>query len=59
MKLEELQQKANELLKDLIQTQSFSGEEEHTAQLLENWMQDFGIQYERHLNNVWAKKRSF
>ncbi|APU66888.1 M20 family metallo-hydrolase [Christiangramia flava] len=59
MKLEELQQKANELLKDLIQTQSFSGEEEHTAQLLENWMQDFGIQYERHLNNVWAKNDHF
>ncbi|MAM19243.1 MAG: M20 family metallo-hydrolase [Christiangramia sp.] len=59
MKLEELQQKAIELLKNLIQTQSFSGEEDQTAQLLENWMQDFGIQYERHLNNVWAKNDHF
>lgn len=59
MKLEELQQKAIELLKNLIQTQSFSGEEDQTAELLENWMQDFGIQYERHLNNVWAKNDHF
>ncbi len=59
MKVEELQQKAIHLLKNLIQTPSFSEEEDQTAQLLENWMQEFDIPYDRHINNVWAKNAHF
>ena len=59
MNISELQEKAIELLKNLIQTQSFSQEEEGTAALLESWMKDHDIVYDRHSNNVWAKNKFF
>lgn len=59
MELKKLQEKAIQLLKDLIQTQSFSGEEDRTAILLENWLKEFEIPFHRHLNNVWAVNRNF
>ena len=36
--------KAVELLKALIQTPSFSGEEDKTAELIGKWLQDFNIE---------------
>ncbi len=59
MNISELQEKAIELLKNLIQTQSFSKEEEGTAAILESWMNDHDIVYERNSNNVWAKNKFF
>lgn len=59
MELKNLQKDAIELLKKLIQTRSFSGEEEGTARLLEEWFKERQIPFERHLNNVWAVNRNF
>lgn len=59
MQLEQLQQEAIELLKNLIQTQSFSGEEDKTADLLENWFKQHKISHKRFLNNVWAVNQDF
>lgn len=59
MEISKLQQQALELLKNLIQTQSFSEEENETAKLLENWMNDHDISYQRDRNNVWAKNKNF
>lgn len=54
-----LQNEALELLKKLISTRSFSGEEEGTAALLEQWFKEHDIPFQRHLNNVWAQNRNF
>ena len=59
MNISKLQKQAVELLKNLIETQSFSGEESDTANLLENWFIEHKIPFNRHLNNVWAKNASF
>ncbi|MGY5848520.1 M20 family metallo-hydrolase [Salegentibacter sp. HM20] len=59
MQLTELQQKAIFLLKNLIETPSFSKEEDKTAALLEEWFQKEKIPYDRFLNNVWAKNKHF
>src|SRR5690606_22740367 len=59
MNISKLQFEAIELLKDLIQTPSFSKEEDATAGLLENWFKVHNISFERHLNNVWAVNRYF
>lgn len=47
------------LLKNLIQTPSFSSEEEKTAVLIENWMKTHDIVYKRDHNNVWAINKYF
>jgi len=59
MRLKELQQQAIDLLKNLIQTQSFSGEENKTADLLEKWFRQHKIPHKRYLNNVWAVNKNF
>ncbi|MDT0678389.1 M20 family metallo-hydrolase [Autumnicola musiva] len=59
MKIGNLQQEALDLLKNLIETQSFSGEEKGTAELLENWFKKKNIPFYRHLNNVWASNKKF
>lgn len=59
MKIKILQEKAIELLKELISTRSFSGEEDETADILEQWFKDHHIPFNRHLNNVWAVNRNF
>ncbi|CAL2084324.1 M20 family metallo-hydrolase [Tenacibaculum sp. 190524A02b] len=50
----QLTTKAIQLLKNLIETPSFSSEEDKTAQLLENWFKEFNIPYTRTNNNVWS-----
>ncbi len=47
------------LLKALIETPSFSKEEDATAQLIEGWFKAHDIAYKRTLNNVWAVNKHF
>ena len=54
-----LQENAITLLKSLIQTPSFSGEEDRTAQLLEKWFRTNNIKYNRCNNNLWAFNNYF
>ena len=57
--IETLTQQAIALLKSLIETPSFSSEEEQTALLIENWFSQNSIPYERDNNNVWAYNKYF
>ena len=59
MDLKNLTEKAIALLKSLIETQSFSSEEEQTAALIEAWFNEFGIPFQRTKNNVWATNKYF
>lgn len=54
-----LTQEAIELLKSLIETPSFSSEEDETAVLIENWFTQNNIPIERENNNVWAYNKYF
>ena len=55
----ELTEEAIELLKNLIETQSFSSEEDETALLIENWFKAHDIPFKRTKNNVWATNKYF
>ena len=57
--IEILTTEAIELLKNLIQTPSFSSEEDKTALLIENWFTSNNIPFERENNNVWAYNKFF
>jgi len=57
--IEQLTQEAIALLKSLIETQSFSSEEDQTALLLEQWFQENSIPYQRTVHNVWAVNKHF
>lgn len=57
--LEELQKEALELLQSLIQIQSFSKEEDPTANLLSAWLTERGVEVKRDLHNVWAVNKYF
>lgn len=57
--IETLTQEAIALLKALIETPSFSSEEEQTALLIENWFIQNNIPFEREDNNVWAYNKYF
>ncbi len=52
-------EEALELLSKLIEMPSMSGEEEGTAAILESFLEDKGILYERKGNNLWARNASF
>lgn len=54
-----LQNDAIQLLAQLIETPSFSKEENNTADSLIAFLNEKGIIAERHLNNVWAKNQFF
>ena len=54
---ETLTKKAVDLLKELISIPSFSGEEHHTAEAIENWFKSFDIPFQRENNNVFAKNK--
>ncbi len=47
------------LLKNLIRTPSFSGEENRTADLIADWFEQEGIQANRKYNNIWATNMHF
>jgi acetylornithine deacetylase len=57
--ISQLQNKAISLLKSLIETQSFSSEEEQTALLIEDWFKKEHIPFHRNNNNVWATNKYF
>ena len=57
--IETLTTEAIELLQNLIQTPSFSSEEDQTAVLIENWFSTNNIPFERENNNVWAYNKYF
>jgi acetylornithine deacetylase len=50
---------AIELLKSLIQTPSFSKDEDKTATLIENWFYEKDIKTNRYQNNVWVVNKYF
>jgi len=55
----DLTKEAISLLKQLIETQSFSSEEDQTALLIEAWFKENNIDYKRTKNNVWAINKYF
>lgn len=57
--IEQLTQHAIVLLKALIETQSFSSEEDKTALHIEQWFQALNIPFKRNKNNVWAINKNF
>ena len=57
--IEQLTNEAIELLKTLIETQSFSSEEDQTALHIEKWFQQHEMPYKRTVNNVWATNKYF
>ena len=57
--IEILTQEAISLLEALIETPSFSSEEDQTALLIENWFKQNDIPFERENNNVWAFNKHF
>jgi acetylornithine deacetylase len=57
--IENLTQAAIRLLEKLIQTPSFSGEEDKTAQLINDWLKNQGVRCWQHGNNVIARNRAF
>lgn len=59
MSIYNLQQSAIALLKELIQTPSFSGEEHNTALLIESWFIKYNIKFERENNNLWAYNKFY
>ncbi|GGG20104.1 acetylornithine deacetylase [Dokdonia pacifica] len=59
MTLESITTKAIALLKDLIKTPSFSGEEDVTAHLIEIWFTTHAIPYQRIDHNIVATNESF
>ncbi|MFV8341958.1 M20 family metallo-hydrolase [Flavobacterium sp. XS2P39] len=57
--IEILTQEAIALLKALIETPSFSSEEDKTALLIEKWFTQNSIPFDRENNNVWAFNTHF
>ena len=54
-----LSQLALQLLQQLISIQSFSKEEDRTADLIDQTLQQHGVKTHRKLNNIWAWNRHF
>ena len=54
-----LKNNAIELLKKLIETQSYSGEEDKTALLIEQYLKSQDIETKRNNNNIWAVNKYF
>jgi acetylornithine deacetylase len=59
MSIERLTENAISLLKNLIETQSFSQEEKNTAKLIEAWFLENEIPFKRTKNNIWATNKYF
>lgn len=57
--VETLTNDAIELLKDLIQTESFSKQEDETAAIIEEFFRARNIPYRRKKNNIWARNKYF
>lgn len=59
MDIKKLTENAISLLKKMIETPSFSSEEDQTALLIEHWFQQHNISFQRTQNNVWAINKYF
>ena len=59
MAIQDLTNDAISLLKKLIETQSFSSEEDVTASHIEDWFKSYDIDFKRTKNNVWAVNKHF
>jgi len=59
MTIEQLQKDSLELLKQLITIQSFSKEEDKTADAIAHFLQERGVKTYRKLNNIWAYNKYF
>lgn len=59
LSIKQLQTEAIQLLQHLIETPSFSKEEDKTAVVIESFLLDKGIPVNRHLNNVWAVNKFY
>ena len=59
METEQLYENAVALLRQMIQTPSFSKEEAGTAGLLAKFLQERGVEVHRKKNNVWAFNRHY
>jgi acetylornithine deacetylase len=59
MTITRLQEDSLELLKQLIGIQSFSKEEDKTADLIERFLEERNIKTNRKLNNIWAYNKHF
>ncbi|WP_406684899.1 M20 family metallo-hydrolase [Seonamhaeicola sp. MEBiC1930] len=57
--IQQLTSEAIALLKQLIETQSFSSEEDQTAAHIEDWFKRNDIDYKRTQNNIWAVNKHF
>jgi acetylornithine deacetylase len=57
--IQQLQQEAIQLLKQLISIPSFSKEEDKTAQVIADYLASKSIPVERIKNNIWAKNAHF
>ena len=55
----QLTQQALDLLKKLISIQSFSSEEDRTANAIGKWFESFNISFQREINNVYAVNKHF
>ncbi len=54
-----LTQDAITLLQQLIETQSFSSEEQGTARLIKKWLEERGVDTQQNDYNVWAVNKHF
>ncbi|GAB3197561.1 acetylornithine deacetylase [Pontibacter aydingkolensis] len=59
MEQKELYEQAIQLLQQLIQTPSFSKEEDKTAAILSGYLEQKGVEVHQHLNNVWAFNKHY
>ncbi|WP_299822114.1 M20 family metallo-hydrolase [uncultured Pontibacter sp.] len=59
MEQKNLYQQAVQLLQQLIQTPSFSKEEDKTAAILSDFLKQHGVEVHRQLNNVWAFNKNY
>lgn len=57
--IEKLTTQAIALLKQLIETESFSSEEDKTALLIEDWFKSHKIPFKRDHHNIWATNKYF
>ncbi len=57
--IQKLTQEAIALLKALIETPSFSSEEDQTTKHIEQWFQNHDIPYKRSNHNVWSTNKYF
>ncbi|MCP4883105.1 MAG: M20 family metallo-hydrolase [Flavobacteriales bacterium] len=51
--------RAKQLLIDLINTPSFSGEEDQTALLIESFLNEYQVSFQREVHNIWAQNEHF